>query len=267
MNKKTLMYGCILLIVLGIFFLLYMYVYRQRAVVSVIEEQEVATTTQTLHVEVNRLDYIEGPNKAVLEYVYFPKQLARSPLAELNLRLDRDARETFQKNKKELEDNLVELKKYGMDLEGREFVHERMVDKSRIYTNQSAEVISIVFSNYVDFGGAHGSFFYDSAVYDMKTGLQVTLRDILTGDYEKFLGEHITNQIIQKTATCKNCENLGGKIDPVDGKIISDSFSLSAGGITFLYGAYDLGSYAETAAGQEVFVSKEVLAEFIQRQW
>ncbi len=266
MNKKLLVVTGISIVIIGGVWYMRTRFNTDTPATPVLIEPVNATTT-TIQIEIKKLEYKKGPNEAVLEYPFFAKQPVRSVLAELNLELEREAHEMFNKNTAELESNLAELKKYGMDLEGREFVHERTLDADKIYTNASTSIASIVFSNYVDFGGAHGSFFYNSIAYDTVSGSVLTLKDLLTGDYEKFLNTYITEQIKQKKPTCKNCENLGGEIDPVEGKIISDSFVLSHDGITFLYGAYDLGSYVETSAGQEIFVPKTVLAEFIQRQW
>lgn len=266
MNRKT---WIIIILVILVTALITWYVAKSQNAVTPPTETATSTsaTTTTVTVEVKTLTYNELQNKAILEYVQFPNQPARSALAELNLEIESVANETFKKNTKELDSNLKDLQKYGMNLEGREFVHEREIDKARIYTNQNTGVISIIFQNYVDFGGAHGSFFYGSTVYDIKTGAELKLTDFLQGDYVTFLNAYITEEIKQKTTTCKNCEQLDGNVDVVDGKVVSDSFALNADGIIFLYGAYDLGSYAATASGQEVFVSKEKLAEFIKRQW
>lgn len=266
MNKKT---WIIILLTIIVTAVTTWYVTKTDTVTSV-ETQPVAqtpATTTPLKVEVKTLTYTELPNKAILEYPQFPNQPARSALAKLSLTLESGAKESFKKNTKELDDNLKDLQKYGMNLEGREFVHERKIDKARIYTNENTGIISVVFQNYVDFGGAHGSFFYGSSAYDIETGEDLKLSDFLKGEYQTFLNAYITEQITKKTVVCKNCENLEGRIDAVDGKLISESFSLSADGITLLYGAYDLGSYAATASGQEIFVPKDKLAEFIQRQW
>lgn len=266
MNKKT---WIIIMAVIIVTALTTWYITKSDSAVPVESEPLVQTpaTTTPIKVEVKTLTYTELPNRAVLEYPQFPNQPARSALAKLNLTLESGANTIFKKNTKELDDNLKDLEKYGMNLEGREFVHERKIDKTRIYSNGTTGVISIVFQNYVDFGGAHGSFFYGSVAYDTKTGAELKLSDFLKGEYEQFLTTYITEQVAQKTAVCKNCENLDGVIDAVDGKMISESFALNADGLTLLYGAYDLGSYAATAAGQEIFVPKDKLTEFVQREW
>ncbi|MEN9605063.1 MAG: hypothetical protein RJB39_748 [Candidatus Parcubacteria bacterium] len=265
MNKKT---WIVVILVIIVTALVTWYVTKQKGNVETQPHiiNPTATTTKTAF-EVKTLNYSVPPNKAVFEYIQFPNQPARSALAKLNLTIESASNSAFKTATKELDGNLKDLQKYGMNLEGREFVHQHEIDKDRVYVNDTTGLVSIVFENYVDFGGAHGSFFYGSIVYDLKTGDEVKLSDLLTGDYNTFLNAYVGEQVASKTAVCKNCENLEGKIDAVEGKTVSDSFALTADGMTLLYGAYDLGSYAATASGQEIFVPKEKLKAFIKRDW
>lgn len=266
MNKKT--WTIIILVVIITAFTTWFFTKQNTE--TLVEENiqtETPVATTSIKVEVKTLNYTKLQNRAVFEYPQFLNQPARSALAKLNLTLESGANEIFKKNTKELDDNLADLQKYGMNLDGREFVHEHKIDKTRIYTNPKTNIISLIYQNYVDFGGAHGSFFYGSAIYDAKTGAELTLSDFLQGDYMTFLNTYITEQVTQKTDNCRNCEYLEGRVDAVDGKLVPESFALDANGLVLLYGAYDLGSYAATATGQEIVVPKEKLTGFIQREW
>lgn len=149
----------------------------------------------------------------------------------------------------------------------RSVIYERKVEKDRVYVDAQVSLISLIYTNYIDTGGAHGTFFYSSDAIDLNSGKDIVLADLLEGIYEPVVLGELRNQIetSSSTETCVHCyaEFTGQDID----MFISEHFALTQKGITFLYGAYDLGAYALTSAGQEITVSKAVLEGFVSRVW
>lgn len=266
-TKKELILVCIALAVLvtAVYVLM-----RNKPTDTVVDTSPDIVTTPLVPntTEIKSFSHTSSSTSAIVEYVQFTNQLPKSVVAQLNLRIETEAREVFNKNKKELEDTLKEFSRSNLSLDGRSFLEEVTIVPELIYVNYKTGIASVAQEGYFDTGGAHGSFMYDSSLYDLNTGKDLSMADILTGDYEKVLTPYIKNQIIRQTADCKNCEALGGELDPtMVTTVVSPHFVLNQGGITFLYGAYDLGPYALTSVGQEIYVPKEVLKDFIKREW
>jgi hypothetical protein len=123
-------------------------------------------------------------------------------------------------------------------------------------------------------GGAHGQTGFETFNYDLKNGAVLNLYDLLgdnsSGDeYLSTVRKYITDQIKKHTTNCEGCENLKYDNEVAEGIKNSqlDSFYISENGITFLFSEYELGPYTATAGGQDILVPKEVLKEYIKRDW
>lgn len=185
----------------------------------------------------------------------------------------------------ELKNNAEALYKKGLidankTLKGLEQFHRdgplnfkwTLINDQKIYTvknylNDDTGIFSYATKSYVDMAGAHGTFFYTSESYDLNTGDKLTANDLFQEGYKKFLLQYLKDKVAAKSTDCLHCENLSTITDTVEKFITFDDFVLSKDGVTFLFSAYDLGSYAETASGNELFVPKTALSEYIKKDW
>ena len=221
------------------------------------------TTSSTPTVEIKSMSTSSPLIRVVIEY----PQFAGDHYKKLNAAIKKSAEDIYKNNVDELTAD-VEGIVLNVDMGDQELVIERKVDTEKTYINATTGVASFAFSNYANTGGAHPTFFYTSATYDLQTGNVLALKDLFKGGYEPFLSQYLKDQIVNAKANdenCRRCDVLEGNVE-IENAILVDVFSLNADGIIFLYGAYDLGSYAATSAGQEIFVPKEKLGEFIQRE-
>lgn len=229
----------------------------------------VATSTPSVPAPVLRVEsftYDKNFVNLTIEYPQFVQSSSSSLESLINKNFKSEAKKLYDDQLKELTQSA------GFDeLEGvqpREVLYERKVQKDRVYINGGTGIFSVPYTNYIDTGGAHGTFFYSAETIDIYSGKKIELTDVLQGEYEAYVLSSIQKQISvgSSTDTCVNCyaelassENLS--------VFIPKTFILTANGITFLYSAYDLGAYALTSAGQEVSLTKDLLSGFIRRVW
>ena len=226
-----------------------------------VEPAQNIASTSTAPYEIKSFTYASSSNEATVEYVQFAK------LDNINITLEKEARELFNKNVKELETNLAEYTKSGAPLDGREFVADRTVAKELIFLNDQKTVASIGYENYTDMGGAHGSFFFSSDTIDVAKNKKLALNDFLKDGYEKKLTPYIKDKIIRHPETCLRCDALGGEIDSMVETVIPENFVLQKDGLRLLYGAYELGPYVATSAGQELIIPKTDITAELAREW
>jgi len=144
-----------------------------------------------------------------------------------------------------------------------------------MYANASTHVFSYDASAGGYSGGAHDNHFYVSYAYDTQSGNLLSLGDLLKGKYQAVISGYAHDAISKaiKLATplpgCLNCERLEADPDHMwwNQALNPQNFVLSADGITFLFGDYELGPYSDSAGGQEIFVPKAALKDFIRRDW
>lgn len=255
-----------------------------------IDTNSLATTTPTPAVRVESFTYTIDPIDITVEYPQFVHTASSTVELALNEKIKTEAKKIYEESLKDLQDasrdfvGKVEIipetvqsttststisasstpkTKVTYD---RSVTFERKVLKDKTYIRADTHTASIAYEQYTDSGGAHGTFSYDSKTVDIETGVDLFLRDILQGDYEKILIADIEQQIHNTTETCIRCEGLISGLDDIQ-MFIPKTFILSDTGITFLYSAYDLGAYALTSSGQEITVSKEKLLQNISRPW
>lgn len=237
----------------------------------VTEEPSTSTTTYTFTAsafKTETLTYNEAPVRVAVDYPQFKDAPDNSVAALINKNILAEASQLYANNLKELQDNAESFKEMGVDTSDRELIFERKLEPETIYINSSTNTLSFSYTNYYDGGGAHGTFFYRATNFDLKTGDQIKLGMALKGTYEKFLANYVTNIIKNPTKDCENCESLDGNIaDFASSSVVSDQFILNAKGLTLLYSAYDLGAYVSTAGGQQIFVPKTALKDYINRDW
>lgn len=225
----------------------------------------VATTTTDLTVQVKSISTSTPSLKMNVEY----PQFSDVAYAKLNADIKRDAQNLYDQGLRELQADNTSASIINVDMGDEGLVIERKLDKEKTYINSETGIASFSFNNYANTGGAHPTFFYTSSTYDLKNGNALALRDLFKGEYEPFLSTYLKDRIVKAKegdTDCVRCDTLGGQVE-TENAILVDVFSLNEKGIVFLYGAYDLGSYAATSAGQEVFVPKDKLGEFVQKGW
>ncbi len=253
------------LIILGIIAVLIFvsfFIFKKQTGKTVIPREVIATTTQAT-ISIQTLEEESSSTSAIVQYPQFSNTPA------LNAKIEAEAKEEYATNTAEMKRNLEEFKSEGMDMSQRTLVFEKKINSEKTYINTEAGIASITYDEYFDFGGAHGTFFFVSKVYDLKTGESLKLQELLTGDYATKIRSLVSSKIAgakEDSTTCVRCSFLGGKADD-EADLLSQNFALTKDGIIFLYGAYELGAYAMTSGGQEVFISKDELKGFVTRAW
>jgi hypothetical protein len=94
-------------------------------------------------------------------------------------------------------------------------------------------------------GGAHPNSYIQLYNYDLNTGKEITLNDIMIAGYEKEL-----NPIAEKIFV-KEYGTEGWNFTPGDFKL-NENFAISTGGLLFQFNSYEIGPYSSGAP--EVFI-------------
>ncbi|MES2622844.1 MAG: DUF4163 domain-containing protein [Patescibacteria group bacterium] len=229
-------------------------------------ENEATTTlpvANALNIKVEALSASSTNLELLVEYPQITNAAPESAAEGINAQLKKDA-------KAEYDSAMIDLKKAqadpATDGAGWDVIFQKKLIKDKTYTNNETGILSVAYTGYQDTGGAHGTPFYMSQTIDTKSSNTLTLKDLLKGDYEAAIIKEVDSQIRSAASTCLRCDQLAGDLQDLKA-FVPESFVLSDQGITFLFGSYDLGSYASTAGGQEVFIDKEFLAPYILRNW
>lgn len=216
-------------------------------------------------IRVESFSYSTSSIDLTVEYVQIVQSSSSSLEKMINDNSKKEAEKLYKNQLQELRQS-VTPEDY-LTSEQRSVVYERKVQKERVYIDANVSFMSFPYTNYIDTGGAHGTFFYSSETIDLDTGKKLALKDFLQGGYDNFILSELNNQIqtSSSTETCVNC--YAEFVDQATEMFVSKNFIFTEKGIVFLYGAYDLGAYALTSAGQEILVSKDILEGFISRVW
>lgn len=217
------------------------------------------TTVSTFEIKVETLKDSESAYDVLIEYPQFTTAATGTVEERLNAQFKKEAQATF-------EEGSAEMKQASTGMEGREIILEKKLQKDKTYINNETGIMSVVYMNYVDTGGAHGTSFYTSETIDLKAGKKLVLADFLGELYVAPLVKELNRQIRTAATTCLRCDRLTDELQDLKVEI-PDQYVFSDQGITFLFGAYELGSYAATASGQEIFVDKVFLKDYILRNW
>jgi hypothetical protein len=257
MKLKPLKILFILCIVFFFAALLYFFMQSDKGEIKVITATStIAAQQKVTPIRVASFTYATSSINLTVEY------LEIVGFTSISENLKKEAQKLYDAELKELKGSINE---FAPD---REVIFEKKVQKDRVYIDTNSNTLSVMYTQYMDTGGAHGSFSYASDMIDTSTGKRLLLKDMLQGDYVAMITREIQRQIKLGNAsdTCVNCHkelSEGGDVEV----FIPESFLLSEKGITFLYSAYDLGAYAITSTGQEVTVSKEFLKSVVKRVW
>ncbi|MES2986010.1 MAG: DUF3298 domain-containing protein [Patescibacteria group bacterium] len=217
------------------------------------------TTVTTFEIKTEYFSDSSSEYDALVEYPQFVGAKSGTVEERMNAQFKKESKAVYEQTATELADA-------ASAIAGRDIIFQRKLQSDKTYINNETSVMSLVYSQYIDTGGAHGTFLYVSQSVDLKTGKKLMLSDLFKGDYESVLRKEIDKQIRSAATTCLRCDSLADELSNLNVQL-PDHFLLSDQGITFLFGAYELGSYAATASGQEVFVHKDLLNEYILRAW
>lgn len=258
-KQKTIL-GILTLFVLGTLVFFFSYGKNETTdTVPTVATSTASTTVSTFEIKVESLKDSESAYDVLIEYPQFTTAATGSVEERLNAQFKKEAQATF-------EQGTAEMKQASQGMENRDIILEKKLQKDKTYINNETGIMSIVYSNYTDTGGAHGTFFYGSETLDLKNGEKLVLKDFLKNEHGTVLAKELETQIRSSASTCVRCDRLAEELQDLKVEI-PDNYVFSDQGITFLFGAYELGSYAATASGQEVFVDKESLKEYILRNW
>ena len=226
-----------------------------------ITDETHATTTQGLSMNVEVLSLTKETLKIniIIEYPHFTDIKKGSTQELMNIQFKKDAQALY-------EQTTAELESAAREIDGREVVFEKKLLKDKTYINAQTGIYSVAYAQYTDTGGAHGTFYYGTETINTKNGEKLLIADILKGEYTSALIQEIEKQIREKASTCLRCDSLEGELDSLQ-SFVPETFLLSDQGITFLFGAYDLASYAATSNGQEIFIDKDFLNPYILKNW
>jgi len=225
-----------------------------------VDQTHTIASTSTIPYEIKSFTYASSSNETTVEYVQFAK------MPTVNRVLEKEARDIFNKNVKDLETSLAEYVEAGLPLEGRSFVIDRTVERDMVFINENKTIVSVAYENYSDMGGAHGTFFFSSDTIDVAINKKLALSDILKEGYKTELTPYIKDKIIRHSETCIRCGELEGEIDP-SVNVIPEHFVIQSDGIRLLYGAYELGPYVATSGGQELIIPKTDMVAYLAREW
>lgn len=259
MNKKEKN----LLLILGIFFIgsLLFFLFYDSTPEQVVKTEVVATTTvkSTLSTAVESLTKKTKKIEILVEYPQITDAKPESIESSINAQFKKSAQATYEQTFAELEDAAG-----GPGVS--EVVYKRTLIKDKTYSNTETGILSVAYKQYSDTGGAHGTFYYGGEIVNTKNGIKVTLKNLLQGEYESAILKELERQITGAASTCLRCDSISAELDNLK-VFIPDTYVLSDQGITFLFSAYDLGSYVATVSGQEVFIDKVFLDQYILRNW
>ncbi len=133
-------------------------------------------------------------------------------------------------------------------------------------TRSDSTVISFgeLYSDYT--GGAHGNYGYSGTTFDVESGRELALSDILS-DAEGFYAKAV-DYIVEELEANYSDELFPEYRDYVAGTFDADRYLcwyLNAGGIVLIYNPYEVGPYAMGVA--EVLLPYDTFAEFIDAKY
>lgn len=158
------------------------------------------------------------------------------------------ARQVVESNKKSFFKEYLEVNKDQDEdyLYAANWVNES--DAKVIFNDNYFATLS--FSNYMYMGGAHGMFGETFLIIDTKTGKEIKLNDIFDKQALVTLEKRMIKKAYSYTGS-ENATSLQGAGYLVDKIEVTDNFSLTAKGITFVYQPYEIAPYA---AGMPAFL-------------
>jgi hypothetical protein len=127
---------------------------------------------------------------------------------------------------------------------------------------QDSALVTMEYGGYTFQGGAHGASFTGYINWNVRTGKQVVLDDILKpGTYSQF--EKIAESIFRKDEKLKDTSSLARDYFFKDGRFaLNNNYSVTPLGINFMYNQYEIKPYA---AGQtKLFIPYQLIKSLMR---
>ena len=145
--------------------------------------------------------------------------------------------------------------------EGYEFYGPYVSEDEMYITRADDKALSAVTGNYWYSGGAHGMSGYSAVNFDTKTGRKLAIEDVIadTNALPNALATEMIEQyphlatVVQDMWSMSLEDYLASYLTPEEANDITPEFTWTLGyeGVTFYFGAYEIGSYAD---GNQVVV-------------
>lgn len=145
--------------------------------------------------------------------------------------------------------------------EGYEFYGPYVSEDEMYITRADAKALSAVTTNYWYSGGAHGMSGYSAVNFDTQTGRKLAIEDVIadTNALPNVLATEMLEQYPHLATTVQDMwsmsleDYLASYLTPEEANDITSEFTWTLGyeGVTFYFGAYEIGSYAD---GNQVVV-------------
>lgn len=145
--------------------------------------------------------------------------------------------------------------------EGYEFYGPYVSEDEMYITRADAKALSAVTTNYWYSGGAHGMSGYSAVNFDTQTGRKLAIEDVIadTNALPNVLATEMLEQYPHLATTVQDMwsmsleDYLASYLTPEEANDITPEFTWTLGyeGVTFYFGAYEIGSYAD---GNQVVV-------------
>ncbi len=145
--------------------------------------------------------------------------------------------------------------------EGYEFYGPYVSEDEMYITRADAKALSAVTTNYWYSGGAHGMSGYSAVNFDTQTGRKLAIEDVIadTNALPNVLATEMLEQYPHLATTVQDMwsmsleDYLASYLTPEEADDITPEFTWTLGyeGVTFYFGAYEIGSYAD---GNQVVV-------------
>lgn len=132
---------------------------------------------------------------------------------------------------------------------------------------RSPHTVSYVYTVYTDTLGAHPNGYFYTVVFDTETGAELTLGDILEGEWLPYVADQSRRQIVNRLA-----EAYGGAervvlfeegLAPREGNFLNAY--LDGEDIVILFDPYQVAAYA--AGSQEVRISRSEVRDFLRAEY
>ncbi|WP_338768964.1 DUF3298 domain-containing protein [Bernardetia sp. ABR2-2B] len=169
------------------------------------------------------------------------KELLKNYQSVKTEEISQTAKETIENSKKSFFKEYLEVNKEQ---------DEEYLYAANWVSQSNAEIVfndeyfaTIAFSNYMYMGGAHGISNKTYLVIDVKNGKEIKLKDIFDSKGLAILEKKMIKKAYLYTGfeNPVSLQDAGYLVDKIE---VTDNFSLSAKGITFVYQPYEIAPYA-----------------------
>lgn len=155
---------------------------------------------------------------------------------------------------------IAELKKDSESGFPEQAFYVQTLEPDIVFAND--QVVSVLFLSYSYTGGAHGNYGYDAHTYDLRTGNELVLQDLVRSDQLKLFYQRVSKKLLGQNRdllfpeTVQDIERFVGEKGATSTQVQEQQFGhltnwyLTNEGIVFFYNPYEIAPYA--AGVQEI---------------